>query len=86
MSADLHVSSYIDSFPYGWQPSPLPPRHVGHKADPPNLRFASESRLSWTERHASFDQLVSTQKERLGDFQPKRLGGLEVDDKIEFRR
>jgi hypothetical protein len=33
-----------------------------------------------------FDHLVGPQQERLGDFQPERLGRGQVDDEIEFGR
>jgi hypothetical protein len=33
-----------------------------------------------------FDHLVGTMQERLGDRQPERLGGLEIDDEIKFGR
>ena len=33
-----------------------------------------------------FDHLVGTKQERLGDRQPERLGGREIDDEIKFCR
>jgi hypothetical protein len=33
---------------------------------------------------ALLDDLVGAQQERLGDGEPERLGGLEVDDELEF--
>src|ERR1700738_4379849 len=33
-----------------------------------------------------FDDLVGAEEERLGDFEPERLGGREIEDKIEFGR
>jgi hypothetical protein len=35
---------------------------------------------------ASFDHLVGAQEERLGDRQPKRLGGRQIDDKVKSCR
>jgi hypothetical protein len=33
-----------------------------------------------------FDHLVGAQQERLGEFQPKRLGGPNIDHQFDFRR
>jgi hypothetical protein len=37
-------------------------------------------------RRRLFNHLVGAQQKRLGDFQPQCLGGLEIDDQLEFGR
>src|SRR5262245_16706991 len=52
-------------------------RHVGF-VPKPDLRTAANPRL--------FDHLVGASEQRRRDFEPKRLGGREIDDEIELSR
>jgi hypothetical protein len=47
---------------------------------------ATASRPDAPQQSISFNDLVGTQQERLGDRQAERLGGREIDDKLELGR
>jgi hypothetical protein len=55
-------------------------RHAGRSL------YAKSDRSALRQKSALFDHLVGAGQERFGDDQPKRLGGLEIDDEFEFVR
>jgi hypothetical protein len=52
----------------------------------PDPKQTSAIQISCVAKYALFDQLVGTQKERLGDGEPDRLGSLEVNHQLELGR
>ena len=59
----------------------------GHHSDIERCLLSAKSGLMQCSNFSAlFDHLVSAHEERLGNFQPERLRGLEIDDQLEFRR